>query len=151
MRAIRTLTITALATAALALTACTADPATPAAAATTTATTTTTAAPAPTKKTTPAPTKTTPRTTTTAPTQDIRRQAFLATLDEEGIYYSTPASAVTVGNTICKNLDQGTSIARIMATMASTPTDANYTTNDIGFIIGASIAAFCPQHIDKVQ
>lgn len=80
------------------------------------------------------------------PTPADYERAFIATLDGEGIYYATPAAAIEVGHLICDQLDAGYSPVTISHVLGSVETDASYTSGQLGFLIGASIGAFCQEY-----
>jgi hypothetical protein len=68
--------------------------------------------------------------------------AYLATLDQFGVYYNTDQTAITLGHSVCDALASGltpTTIVRIGQRTGYSPTDA-------GYIVGAAIGAYCDQY-----
>lgn len=74
---------------------------------------------------------------------------FLATLAMEGIDVMDDDLMINVGRSVCGDLDKGTSFIRVGAAMASAA-DGVYSTQEVGYIMGAAIPAFCPEHRDKI-
>ena len=118
----------------------------------------TTTAPAPATTTrAPRPT-TTERTTTTssagasslAPGSGFSNEdLFLSTLRSEDILIPDDQLMINLGKAVCSDLDKGTSFNAIGLSLASS-SDGMYSLKEIGYIMGASVPAFCPEHRDKI-
>jgi hypothetical protein len=74
---------------------------------------------------------------------DTVDDAFIAALDEQQITYPTRAYAIAGGHQICAELDGGTSINTVVSGVASASYLGMY---DAGYLVGASIGAYCPWH-----
>lgn len=66
--------------------------------------------------------------------------AYIAVLDGAGIVYSSEANAVAAGRSVCRYLETGAGVLDA----ADVATNAGYTPSQAGRIVGAAIAAFCP-------
>lgn len=73
----------------------------------------------------------------------IPETAYLLTLDEGGIYYVTDEAALALGRTVCDFLDAGASSTEAAATIDES---SDYTAYESGYITGAAIGSFCPEH-----
>jgi len=73
--------------------------------------------------------------------------AFVSVLDKKGISYSSEDNAIAAGHAVCGELDRGVSLGSVIRTFWSA---TGYTPNQSGYIVGASIAAFCPEHRNLV-
>lgn len=69
--------------------------------------------------------------------------------DEMGNRYSRQA-VLDVAKSACKTLRNGGTFADIMGALAATSNDSQFL-NDAGFVIGAGVAAFCPEYMDDLQ
>ena len=60
------------------------------------------------------------------------------------------AALLSLGHKICATLDNGATVAQV-AQAAIDSTYTNEQANALGFVIGASVAAFCPAHTQEVK
>lgn len=74
-------------------------------------------------------------------------QAYIATLDAYGVYYSTPQAAVQAGYAVCNALDAGNNVNAIVTTGQLA---GGYSRADAETIVGASIGALCPRYMPLV-
>lgn len=117
----------------------------------------TTTAPAPVTTTRSPKPVTTPRTTTVsagasslAPGSGFSNEdLFLATLRSNDILIPDDQLMINLGNAVCSDLDKGTSFNAIGLSLASA-SDGMYSLDEIGYIMGASVPAFCPEHRDAI-
>ncbi|MGV1004468.1 MAG: DUF732 domain-containing protein [Candidatus Nanopelagicales bacterium] len=75
--------------------------------------------------------------------ETITDAAFIATLDYEGIPYSTPHAAIAAAHAVCEGVGGGMSVVRIGHLMAA---NAGLTFGQSGYVIGAAIEAYCPAY-----
>ena len=95
-----------------------------------------------------------PATTTSSPASSPSRRApassghtptevaYLANLDDLGVYYASDESAIAAGRSVCDTLDAGVDIYEIGEVI----TEAGYTVREAGYIAGSAIGAFCPRY-----
>lgn len=85
----------------------------------------------------------------TAPSADAMppEDAYIATLDYFGIYYSSEPAAIEAGYASCNALDSGMSPA---AVVRIGQTAGGYSRIDAERIVGAAIGALCPRHMGLV-
>lgn len=69
---------------------------------------------------------------------------FLAALDSHGIQYANPQWAISGAYLVCGELDAG---AQPQAIATQIEQNSNLDDWHAGFFIGASIAAYCPEHL----
>lgn len=74
------------------------------------------------------------------PSHDL---AFLQVLDAQGISYTNASDAIGAGHQVCGMLDTGATFARVLDEVIS---QSHLDVYNSGFFIGASTAAFCPEH-----
>ncbi|AIM40999.1 hypothetical protein PBI_SQUIRTY_52 [Mycobacterium phage Squirty] len=67
--------------------------------------------------------------------------AYLMTLDERGISYPTDDYAIQAGQYVCSLLDSGAHWSRVAALITR---ESGLPIDDSAYMVGASIAAFCP-------
>lgn len=96
----------------------------------------------------PVTTETATATTPEPPAQpDVIERAYLAALDTEGVHYTTPDAAITVGHAVCRYLDEVTPIygeQRALIEAGQIAMDQGYSASHAGTIIGAAVGAWCP-------
>ncbi len=68
---------------------------------------------------------------------------FLAALTQHGITYSSPEQAIDTAHEVCGELDAGRQPADVAQDIT---THSGLDGWHAGFLIGASIAAYCPNH-----
>jgi len=80
---------------------------------------------------------------------------YLATLHDLGNQYidsSSDTLLIQIGHQVCDALDQGVTVYDLIAALANS---GNFTTSAsqeaVGYIIGVSVAAYCPQYTSQVQ
>lgn len=76
----------------------------------------------------------------------VNELAYISTLDEQGIYYSSEDAAINVGYAVCNGLDAGMPVTSVINT-GLRATRGMYSPYEVGFITGAAIAAFCPEYL----
>jgi hypothetical protein len=74
---------------------------------------------------------------------DETDDAYIAALQRHGIPIKNRDATIAMGHTVCVALDQGESTTSIMATLSNA---ADISFNDAGFVLGASVAAYCPEY-----
>lgn len=82
------------------------------------------------------------------PTDDpeaITDAAFLLSLDNDHITYSSPDAAIAEAHAICNQFDAGANWGQVVGAMVE-GAQGSYTPAQIGFIMGASVQGYCPQH-----
>lgn len=80
--------------------------------------------------------------------QEVREESYLKVLREEGIYLDDK-TALLAGRTTCQFIDEDGSVDQLFYEMASDPYDQvlpEISNNDLPFIMGAAVGAFCPEH-----
>lgn len=80
------------------------------------------------------------------PAMPSDEELYVATLDIQGVYYSAPDAAVAAGRAACDSLDAGMSFYAV----GMSAVGAGYSPEDAGYIVGAAIGAFCPEHEDLI-
>ncbi|MDT5009614.1 MAG: hypothetical protein QOH57_1231 [Mycobacterium sp.] len=83
-------------------------------------------------------------TATTASASPSDDQAFLSALDRQGVKYPSAQYAISVAGEVCTLLDDGAGgvdVAREITKNSGIPVESS------GFVVGASIASYCPSHI----
>jgi hypothetical protein len=71
--------------------------------------------------------------------------AFLATLDKQGITYASPERAITTAKEICTLLDDGANGVDVSREISK---NSVVQIEKSGYFVGASITAYCPSHTD---
>lgn len=67
---------------------------------------------------------------------------FLAELDSHGITYTSREAAINTGRRVCAGLDYGLTPEQIAVDIMN---NSGLTAYSSGFVVGASIRAFCPR------
>lgn len=100
----------------------------------------------------PAPTVTVTQQSTVVANGSDNESAFLASVRANApVLESVPDSKLlTLGHTICTTLDNGASVDSVVQAALSSATSAEQA-HALGVVIGASVVAFCPSHVDEVQ
>jgi Protein of unknown function (DUF732) len=74
--------------------------------------------------------------------------AFIASLQRHNIAFTDRGSAITAGHSMCSGLDRGqTPTSLMMSVVRATPLSAK----DAGYLLGASVASYCPQHKGAIE
>lgn len=80
--------------------------------------------------------------------------AFQMALDAQGVPMARSPQMVTAGRSACEALDAGASVEQLaLVAYRSTNEGAGFqmlTLHQAGFIVGASVSSFCPQHRDLI-
>lgn len=79
---------------------------------------------------------------------EVQDAVYIGTLDLQDIYYSSEANAISAGRAICGELDRGLTFYEVGFAMM---THGGYGAGDSGYIVGAAITAYCPQHSDQLE
>ena len=80
----------------------------------------------------------------------VRERAYLETLSELDVPYSTEAEAVEIGKDLCRVLDLGVTVDELFLEAAQLPGMTEETAGHLGALVGAAVPAFCPEHIDQL-
>jgi len=73
----------------------------------------------------------------------IHDYAYIVTLDEYGIHYSSEPAAIAAGLAVCDQLDRAISLTTVMRGFIK----AGYSRDDAEIIVGAAMGAYCPRHL----
>ncbi|QFG09072.1 hypothetical protein I5J49_gp44 [Mycobacterium phage ThulaThula] len=78
--------------------------------------------------------------------QEIVDRAFILTLDDRGITYTSEPDAITAGHAVCDVLAEadGDVVAAAMAIAQGT----ELSLDDSSYLVGAASAAYCPEYVD---
>ncbi len=87
-----------------------------------------------------------PRPATTTPNATVDRalaeQVYIATLDEQGIYYSSRQAALDLATAVCDERAAGVSEVEMVTALA----EKGYSINDAAYLIAAAESQFCPEY-----
>ena len=72
---------------------------------------------------------------------------FIDRLDEGGIAYSSESAATKAGRSVCDVLDEGYSVNQAAYAAAD---GTGYSLYEAGFIVGASVYAYCPEYGNQI-
>ncbi len=99
---------------------------------------------------------TAPAATSTAPPTSVRTRApvsitstpdqddsYIAALNEKGITFANPATAIQNGKTVCQNIAQGYTVQQVVQQFREQSPDFSDRANDI---VTLSVHAYCPQY-----
>lgn len=73
------------------------------------------------------------------PVSDV---AFLQTLDQRGITYTSATTVIGAGHAVCTYLDVGASLRETVDMVA----ENSQLGSDSAYFVGVSIGAYCPEH-----
>lgn len=76
---------------------------------------------------------------------DTTDDAFIATLDAEGITYPSSAYAIRAAGIVCDALDDGYTVAQVVTVLHK---ESALTRQQAAYFTGASVAAYCDWHAD---
>lgn len=76
--------------------------------------------------------------------------AYIAALDDEGIYYSSADAAIELGYASCEALDSGATVTQVV-NAGIDGAAGFYSDYEVGYITGAAIGAFCPEYLPAVD
>ena len=103
------------------------------------------AAPAPTSTAPPTSVRTLPPVSiTSTPDQD---NSYIAALNEKGIAFANPATAIQNGKTVCQNIAQGNTVQQVVAQFRSQSPAFSDKADEI---VAISVHAYCPQYDNLV-
>lgn len=73
------------------------------------------------------------------------QQLYIDTLREKGIIptYGSEATLVDLAHAVCDGYDAGLTDEDLFVVLL----DNGFTASDGGYVVGASVAAFCPEHV----
>ncbi|HTY32562.1 DUF732 domain-containing protein [Mycobacterium sp.] len=74
---------------------------------------------------------------------DSNDDAFIAALTREGIDVSDPDTLIARAHEVCDRLDRGQAGSLVVLEVRK---QTNLSVRDAGYFVGASVAAYCPQH-----
>jgi hypothetical protein len=74
---------------------------------------------------------------------DQTDDAFLAALKKHGIVFTDPDAAIATGHRVCAGLDDGQTRAHIVLSIIK---DTDLSAHVAGYVLGASVAAYCPHY-----
>ncbi len=90
----------------------------------------------------------------TAPADPADADAkFLAALTSKGITFGSPEVMIAAGHVACAELDRGetpTTVVQDVMNNQDVLTSSNLDAYHAGFFVGASIGAYCPQHLGRI-
>lgn len=85
--------------------------------------------------------------------QEAREEIYLEVLQEEGIYLDDD-TALRAGRATCQFIDEGYSVDQLFYEMVLDPYDQvlpGISNDDLPFIMGAAVGAFCLEHLGVFQ
>jgi hypothetical protein len=77
----------------------------------------------------------------------IQDRAYIATLDEFGVYYSSERAAIDTAYSMCAAFDAGLSFNRVLNAAVA----GGFTVNTAASEIGAAIGIYCSEHANLLQ
>lgn len=82
------------------------------------------------------------------PEEDLMEEAFLVTIREEFPEFaaSPDSEVIALGTAACEALDLGATMSDFADEAIAAGTDPG----DLGFILGAAVPTFCPEHTDAL-
>ncbi|GEM30250.1 hypothetical protein NN3_12570 [Nocardia neocaledoniensis NBRC 108232] len=87
-----------------------------------------------------------PRPTTSTPNATVDRklaeQVYIATLDEQGIYYSSRQAALDLATAVCDERAAGVSEVEMVTALA----EKGYSIDDAAYLVAAAETQFCPEY-----
>ncbi|WP_231977645.1 DUF732 domain-containing protein [Mycobacterium sp. E2989] len=74
---------------------------------------------------------------------DQHDDAFIAEIQRSGIVFTDRGAAIAAGHNMCAGLDKGkTPTSLVLNVVRATDLSAH----EAGYLLGASVASYCPQH-----
>ncbi|WP_231994743.1 DUF732 domain-containing protein [Mycobacterium sp. ACS4054] len=74
---------------------------------------------------------------------DQNDDAFIAEIQRSGIVFTDRGAAIAAGHNLCAGLDKGkTPTSLVLNVVRATDLSAR----EAGYLLGASVASYCPQH-----
>jgi len=68
---------------------------------------------------------------------------FISVLEDEGIEAPSAAEAISVGHEVCVMIDEGSDLVDAVTAVSDA---TGLEMEDSAFIVGASVASYCPEH-----
>ncbi len=78
---------------------------------------------------------------------DQTDDAFIAALQKHGITFTTRDAAINTGHSMCAGLDKGQAATNLVLSIVK---DTNLTPREAGYVLGASVTSYCPQHMGVI-
>lgn len=75
---------------------------------------------------------------------DAIDQTFLSALKAKGIQFGSPDKALIAAHEVCDEISNGKTVAQVASTVQA---NSNLDGYHAGYFVGASIRAYCPQHM----
>ncbi|OBG56992.1 MULTISPECIES: DUF732 domain-containing protein [unclassified Mycobacterium] len=69
--------------------------------------------------------------------------SFLAEIQRNGIVFTDRGAAITAGHNMCAGLDKGKSPTSLVLNVVRA---TDLSAHEAGYLLGASVASYCPQH-----
>lgn len=73
---------------------------------------------------------------------------YIATIDTFGINYESEEAAIMVGKAVCQGFDNDMTVLKVGKIIVS---ETGISTSDAGTIMGAAVAAYCPEYKDVFE
>lgn len=74
---------------------------------------------------------------------DQNDDSFIAEIQRDGIVFTDRGSAIAAGHNMCAGLDKGKSPSSLVLNVARS---SYLSAHQAGYLLGASVASYCPQH-----
>ncbi|AHG23742.1 hypothetical protein I5J47_gp38 [Mycobacterium phage Arib1] len=90
--------------------------------------------------------------TAAAPTlseQEITDRAFIATLDGQGITYTSREDAIAGGRAVCELVAEAD--GNLYTTALAVAAGTELSLENAAYLVGASTAAYCPEYLDDME
>ncbi|WKW35056.1 DUF732 domain-containing protein [Mycobacterium phage KanikaMF1] len=90
--------------------------------------------------------------TAAAPTlseQEITDRAFIATLDGQGITYTSREDAIAGGHAVCELVAEAD--GNLYTTTLAVAAGTELSLENAAYLVGASTAAYCPEYLDDME
>lgn len=85
-----------------------------------------------------------------APTPPTIEELYVEVLDESGVTYTSESDVILAGRVACEFLDEGYLFSDLFIEMAASPQSERIlppvSNDDLPFVVGAAVPAFCPEH-----
>jgi hypothetical protein len=78
---------------------------------------------------------------------------FLAALDSRGITYASPEVMIAAAHVACEEIDRYEAPEQVALDVMNNKdvlTSSNLDGYHAGFFVGASVAAYCPEHLGRI-
>ena len=74
--------------------------------------------------------------------------AFVAALAKHGIEFTNRNAAIATGHNLCADLENGQSPTTLVLSIVK---DTNFSPHEAGYILGASVASYCPELREDIE